>query len=94
MLEVQNLSKSFYGTKAVDDITFRVESGEILGFLGPNGAGKTTTMRMITASCRRRPERFPSTASTWRRGLSRPSATSATFPRRWPSTRRCASPST
>ena len=48
MLEVQNLSKSFYGTKAVDDITFRVESGEILGFLGPNGAGKTTTMRMIT----------------------------------------------
>jgi ABC-2 type transport system ATP-binding protein len=48
MLEVQGLSKSFYGTPAVEDVTFRVETGEILGFLGPNGAGKTTTMRMIT----------------------------------------------
>src|SRR5271169_889110 len=48
MLEAQGLSKSFYGTPAVSDVSFRVESGEILGFLGPNGAGKTTTMRMIT----------------------------------------------
>ncbi len=48
MLDVQGLSKSFFGALAVDDVTFRVESGEILGFLGPNGAGKTTTMRMIT----------------------------------------------
>ncbi len=48
MLEAQGLSKSFYGTPAVTDVSFRVESGEILGFLGPNGAGKTTTMRMIT----------------------------------------------
>src|SRR5258708_5971875 len=48
MLDVQGLSKSFYGSVAVDDATFRVESGEVLGFLGPNGAGKTTTMRMIT----------------------------------------------
>ena len=48
MLEVQGLSKSYYGTPAVDDVSFRVETGEILGFLGPNGAGKTTTMRMIT----------------------------------------------
>jgi ABC-2 type transport system ATP-binding protein len=45
---VSNLSK-YYGTsKAVDDISFEVHSGEILGFLGPNGAGKTTSMRMIT----------------------------------------------
>ena len=48
MLEVEALRKSFYGTLAVDDVSFKVESGEILGFLGPNGAGKTTTMRMIT----------------------------------------------
>ncbi len=48
MLEVQGLSKDFYGTVAVNDVSFRVEKGEILGFLGPNGAGKTTTMRMIT----------------------------------------------
>ncbi len=48
MLEVEALRKSFYGAVAVDDVSFRVESGEILGFLGPNGAGKTTTMRMIT----------------------------------------------
>ena len=48
MLEVESLRKSFYGTVAVDDVSFRVERGEILGFLGPNGAGKTTTMRMIT----------------------------------------------
>ncbi|HTS02845.1 MAG TPA: ATP-binding cassette domain-containing protein [Thermoanaerobaculia bacterium] len=48
MLEVQGLSKSFYGAPAVEDVSFRVETGEILGFLGPNGAGKTTTMRMIT----------------------------------------------
>ena len=48
MLDVQGLTKSFYGTVAVDDVSFQVGSGEILGFLGPNGAGKTTTMRMIT----------------------------------------------
>jgi len=45
---VNNLTKMYGDAKAVDDITFEVHSGEILGFLGPNGAGKTTTMRMIT----------------------------------------------
>ena len=48
MIEVENLSKIYNGRKAVDDISFRVEKGEILGFLGPNGAGKTTTMRILT----------------------------------------------
>ncbi len=45
---VQNLSKLYGTSRAVDDISFEVHSGEILGFLGPNGAGKTTTMRIIT----------------------------------------------
>src|SRR5512137_2631253 len=45
---VEDLSKFYGDAKAVDDITFEVHSGEILGFLGPNGAGKTTTMRIIT----------------------------------------------
>jgi ABC-2 type transport system ATP-binding protein len=48
VIEVQHLSKKYGPFTAVDDVSFRAESGEILGFLGPNGAGKTTTMRIIT----------------------------------------------
>ncbi len=48
MIEVRKLTKYFGTKKAVDDVSFTVERGEILGFLGPNGAGKSTTMRMIT----------------------------------------------
>ena len=48
MIEVEQLSKHYGDFTAVEDISFRVEKGEILGFLGPNGAGKTTTMRMLT----------------------------------------------
>ncbi|GAB4284068.1 MAG: ABC transporter ATP-binding protein [Candidatus Rifleibacteriota bacterium] len=48
MIAVQSLSRHFGSIKAVDDITFNVDKGEILGFLGPNGAGKSTTMKMIT----------------------------------------------
>jgi len=48
VIEVQHLTKRYGPTTAVDDISFRVEPGEILGFLGPNGAGKTTTMRVLT----------------------------------------------
>ena len=48
MIEVRNVTKRYGPLTAVDDISFRVERGEILGFLGPNGAGKTTTMRMLT----------------------------------------------
>ena len=46
-ITIQNLSKAYDNQKAVDDISFKVNTGEILGFLGPNGAGKTTTMKMI-----------------------------------------------
>ncbi len=48
MIEVEHLTKFYGPKKAVDDISFTVEKGEILGFLGPNAAGKTTTMRIIT----------------------------------------------
>jgi ABC-2 type transport system ATP-binding protein len=48
MIEAKNLTKYFGHKKAVDDISFTADHGEVLGFLGPNAAGKTTTMRMIT----------------------------------------------
>src|SRR5262245_28528863 len=48
MIEVENLTKRYGRTTAVDHVSFRVQKGEILGFLGPNGAGKTTTMRVLT----------------------------------------------
>ena len=48
MIRIENLTKTFGLKKAVDDLSFSVERGEVLGFLGPNGAGKSTTMRMIT----------------------------------------------
>lgn len=59
MIEVEHLRKIYGETVAVDDISFRVERGEILGFLGPNGAGKTTTMRILTGY-------LPATAGTAR----------------------------
>ena len=48
MIEVKNLCKHYGDKKAVNDISFEVKDGEILGFLGPNGAGKSTTMNMLT----------------------------------------------
>jgi len=48
MIEVQHLTKKYGPFTAVDDVSFRVDRGEVLGFLGPNGAGKTTTMRVLT----------------------------------------------
>lgn len=48
MVEVKNLTKTYGDIKAVDDISFSVDTGEVLGFLGPNGAGKSTTMNIIT----------------------------------------------
>ena len=47
MIEAEHLTKRFGPTAAIEDVTFRVEKGEILGFLGPNAAGKTTTMRIL-----------------------------------------------
>ena len=48
MIEARGLSKRYADIVAVDDVSFTVERGEVVGFLGPNGAGKTTTMRMLT----------------------------------------------
>jgi len=48
VIEVQHLTKKYGPVTAVEDVSFKVERGEILGFLGPNGAGKTTTMRILT----------------------------------------------
>jgi len=48
MIKVENLTKAFGAKLAVDNVSFEVNKGEVLGFLGPNGSGKTTTMRMIT----------------------------------------------
>ena len=48
MIEIQNLVKRFGTFTAVDDVSFEVGRGEVLGFLGPNGAGKSTTMKMVT----------------------------------------------
>jgi ABC-2 type transport system ATP-binding protein len=48
MIEVENLTKYYGPTMAVENVSLRVEKGEVMGFLGPNGAGKTTTMRILT----------------------------------------------
>lgn len=52
MLEVQNLYRSYRGIPAVQDVSFKIAAGEIVGFLGPNGAGKSTTVKMITGMLR------------------------------------------
>ncbi|HDH97311.1 MAG TPA: ATP-binding cassette domain-containing protein, partial [Proteobacteria bacterium] len=48
MIEATNLTKRYGEFTAIENLSFKVEEGEILGFLGPNGAGKTTTMRILT----------------------------------------------
>jgi ABC-2 type transport system ATP-binding protein len=52
MLEVQHLFRSYRGIPAIQDVSFKVEAGEVVGFLGPNGAGKSTTVKIITGMLR------------------------------------------
>ena len=47
MIEVENLTKYYGGKRAISDLTFQIEKGEIVGFLGLNGAGKSTTLRIL-----------------------------------------------
>ena len=49
MIKVENLTKRYAGVTAIDNLSFQVEKGEIVGFLGPNGAGKSTTMKILTS---------------------------------------------
>lgn len=48
MIELRNVTKTYGLTKALDDVSFKIEQGQIIGFVGPNGAGKSTTMKIIT----------------------------------------------
>lgn len=52
MIEARGLTKRFGGRVAIEDVSFRVDAGEIVGFLGPNGAGKTTTIRLLIGTMR------------------------------------------
>ena len=52
MLELQNLSRNFRGIPAIENLSFRIGAGEVVGFLGPNGAGKSTTVKIITGLLR------------------------------------------
>ena len=58
-IEVENLTKFYGQARGIDDVSFSVKKGEIMGFLGPNGSGKTTTMRILTCF-------FPQTAGNAR----------------------------
>ena len=73
LIEIAGLTKRFGSFTAVDNVTFNVSRGEVLGFLGPNGAGKSTTMRMLAGFMIRPPGPRASAATTcrataWRRG--------------------------
>ena len=52
MIEIDHITKRFGPITAVDDVSFSVTQGEVVGFLGPNGAGKSTTMKMVTGFLR------------------------------------------
>ena len=81
MIEVDRLTKRYGPVPAIQDVSFTVEKGQIVGFLGPNGAGKTTTMRIL--SCFMPASGGPpgSPATTCSSSHSRSGAGSATCPR-------------
>jgi ABC-2 type transport system ATP-binding protein len=76
VIQLENVHKAFGGVRAVDGLTFAVESGQITGFLGANGAGKTTTIKMLMGFIRPDSGSFRSGAATPR--WPRPAGESAT----------------
>jgi len=94
MINVQGLTKRYARTVAVDNISFQVEKGQIVGFLGPNGAGKTTTMRVLT--CYLPPTSGTATVAGFDvlKILLKSRDTSATFRKRRLSIRKWRSPNT
>ena len=59
ILDVESLSVHFGALKAVDDVSFKVKQGELLGLIGPNGAGKTTILNLITGTIKKIPRHGP-----------------------------------
>ena len=95
LLSLERVSKRFNGVPAVDDVSFAVDRGQVVGFLGPNGAGKSTTMRMITQYFEPDAGLDPAGRhARWPKPDGRPSSGSATCRRTTRSTTRCWSPST
>ena len=89
VLEVQHLSKAFGGLRAVDDVSFTVDKGELLAMIGPNGAGKTTCFNMLMGQLKRtsgwvlfdgRDISDLPTRTIWRRGVGRTFQITATYP--------------
>jgi ABC-type sugar transport system ATPase subunit len=81
MIEVACLSKNYGDVRAVEDVSFQVLPGEVVGLLGPNGAGKSTTLRILTGYLP--PGGGRCAWGAWTSGIIRwkPAAASATFPR-------------
>ena len=70
MLEAQGLSKFYGSVPAVQNVTFRLERGQILGYLGPNGSGKSTTVKMLTGLVCSHPPGVKSTVTARTRMIS------------------------
>lgn len=65
MIEIENLTRRHGGLVAVDEVTFHVDRGEVVGLLGHNGAGKPTIMKMLTGFWNQQPATFGLTISRW-----------------------------
>ena len=84
LLRVRGLTKSFGGVKAVDDVSFDLHKGEVLGVIGPNGSGKTTLLNLITGFVSKdRGRAFSTTGKSRRRHLIRSAIWASSGHSRW-----------